>query len=136
MNTVTKTMARLERLCPGSALASSMHKPVRKKTQERKDDKDQSHRRYGGSRVVGPTGHEGSFDSRADLSRAAPGTQALDVERQPMTSRSVSGTSSESGSNHAGLKTMRFLCFIARLAVRAMIASPIATVPGHRRPPS
>ena len=34
------------------------------------------------------------------------------------------------------LKTIRFLCFIARLAVRAMIASPMASVPGQRRPPS
>src|SRR5690348_3858598 len=65
------------------------------------------------------------------------GWQANDyVADQPVICGSVSGVAGLSGSNHSSLNTIRFLCFIARLAVRAMMASAIATVPGHRRPPS
>lgn len=48
------------------------------------------------------------------------------------TCSSVSGTASLAGSNHSSLKTIRFLCFIARLAVSAMMASAIATLPLQR----
>lgn len=54
----------------------------------------------------------------------------------PVTCSSVSGAASSSTSNHSSLKAIRFLCFIARLDVRAMIASAMATTPLHRGPPS
>src|SRR5580704_8428124 len=47
IKTVTKMIARLDRLCPSAELASAMNKPIRKKTQERKDDEDQGQRRHG-----------------------------------------------------------------------------------------
>ncbi len=50
----------------------------------------------------------------------------------PVICASVSGTASLDGSNHSSLNTMRFLCFIARFAVRAMMASAMATRPLQR----
>src|SRR4029077_4998030 len=90
-----------------------------------------SQRTLSESGVFGPPHHEG-----LNLAPIRPlflfvvvALVLQDLAKSP----AASGTSGDLGSNHDSLNSMRFLCFIAMFETRAMMASPIATVPLQRR---
>src|SRR5438874_1729935 len=104
---------------------SPAHVPQSEQAQYGQQDEDQHGRGYDRAFFVGPASHGEISHSNFGFRRPI---------HQPTISGSFSGAAGLSGSNHSSLKTMRFLCFIARFAEMAMIASAMACLPGQRKP--
>ena len=137
-------LARRVDTLPLAGMTLPFHKPHTCPGEQREQHKDQPESDKIGTRIVRPACH--SLGSRRDLSgdpavESVLNSQSLRITQEPIANvskdqdgicSSVSGTASLDASNHSSLNTMRFLCFIARFAVSAIIASAMATRPLQR----